>query len=224
MTIVTPSRLPLACLVAVALVAGCGDSTPAGTGTSASPAPIVPRVDERADRASARGAILERGDLPDGWDLATDEPDELECPAFDAMKAAPYAETPIFQHGDDAQLQHAVALYPTPAEADAALDALLSGETAECVTARAEAATGSTATLDLLDGEQLGDRGGALRLTAPIAIGGAEYTLVEDFEFERVGRGLSVIAVLTEETSDDALRDDLARRAVERLGDALSGR
>lgn len=69
---------------------------------------------------------------------------------------------------------------------------------------------------------QLGDGTRAAQLTLVASGSGIRQQVYEDVVFTRVGRGVSMLALLSQGTHDDALLAALATRAAERLRDALA--
>jgi hypothetical protein len=223
----------------VLLLAGCGggegprtvtvvETTTAPASTSAA----APATDARADRALARGALLQLSDLPVGWTATSeDDPDRIDCAAFVAARRMPRAASPDFAHGDEQFASHAVAVYPTSADADAALSELISANTRTCLgdelkrqladRTEGEAEIGEV-TVSELNVEPLGQRSAGLRVHVPISASGVDVDVYGDYVFGQVDRGLTMLSVgSTYVEPDEELQTTLAKRAVQRLGEAL---
>lgn len=220
------------------LFAGCGgegsrtvtvvETTTAPAATSAA----APATDARADRALARSALLQLSDLPVGWTATSDDdPYRIACAAFAAARRMPRAASPDFAHGDEQFASHAVAVYPTSADADAALSELISPNTRTCLgdelkqeiadEAEGEAEVGEV-TISELNVEPLGQRSAGLRIHVPISASGLDVDVYSDYVFGQVDRGLTMLSVgATYVAPDEELQATLAKRAVQRLGEAL---
>lgn len=231
--------LLLASATVTLLLVGCGDSgsnaskTVTVVETAAAPAPTVPAIDVRADKALARSALLELSDFPVGWTAAPNrDPTQIDCAAFNEVRAMPRGESPDFAHGDEEFGSQAVAVYSAPEDVDKAITKLMSPATLDCLASDLKdsmvenvedgASIGDVTTAQL-NVEPLGQRSAAIRVQVPISAGGVNADLYADYVFSQVDRGLTMLSVGSTYTEpDDELRATLTRRAVQRLSDALN--
>ena len=115
--------------------------------------------------------------------------------------------------------------------ADAAIDALIAHGTLTCFARQIETIVRSGVrpgirigrlTIARLPTAAAGDRTERARLTIPVSAGGVSTHVYGDFAFTRVGRGVSMIALLSQRLPADGLGAQVAARAAERLGAALA--
>lgn len=212
---------------------GSGTETVTVVETTAAPASTIttPAIDARVDRRLAQRALLQLSDLPVSWTAAEDESDGVDCAAFAAVRRMPRAVSPRFSHGDEQFASHAVAVYATPQDADAAIDDLVATDTRDCLGDELKAqmnestddATIGDVTVSELNVEPLGQRSAALRVQLPISVSGVDADVYADYVIGRVDRGLTMLMVGSVYVEpDEELRATLAKRGVQRLGEALS--
>lgn len=232
-----PTTLVLLLLISVALAA-CGDAGPATTAvtrTSATPAAVAPRSARdgvEADRFAARAALLRLSDFPAGWTVEpNDDGADLHCPATDRIERNPKAETDRFDLAHVHSLSQEVVVLRSAKAADAAIDALIARETLACIARQIETTTRrgvrpgirvGRLTFARLPAAAAGDRSEGSRLTIPVSAGGVSTHVYGDFAFTRVGRGVSMMALLSQRLPADGLRTQLVARAAERLAEALA--
>ncbi|HEU4701696.1 MAG TPA: hypothetical protein VFS37_04370 [Conexibacter sp.] len=170
--------------------------------------------------------------MPVGWTASSsDESDPIACEAFAAVRRMPRAVSPDFAHGDEQFSNHAVAIYATPQDVDAAIVDLLAADMRTCLGdelkqkfadgIEGDAEIGEV-TVSELNVEPLGQRSGGLRIRVPISASGIDVDIYADYVFGQVDRGLTMLMVGSTYTEpDEELQATLAKRAVQRLGEAL---
>ncbi len=230
-----PPLLLLLCAL-VGSLAACGQEV---TGRAATPHDVSTTTTPRSapsarasDRFIARAALLRLSDLPTGWTVKpSDDSDDAHCPATDRVERNSKAESDDFSLPHVHSLAQEVVVLRSAAAANAAIDVLIAHSTLACIARQIDTATRRSVrpgirigrmTIEPLPTAAAGDRSEAARLTIPVSAGGVSTHVYGDFAFARVGRGLSIVALLSERLPADGLRTQIVARAVERLAAALA--
>lgn len=235
-----PTSCPLLLLAAALAgpLAGCGDASRDAATTSAhgAPAPITRQPAPSAretDRSIARAAVLRLSDFGAGWQSESGaDGNEIRCRTTDWIERNPEARSGAFRLVRAHDLTQDVIVLRSAAAADAAIDALIARATLACFARQIGAIARSGArpgirigrlAIEPLPATVAGDRTEGARLTIPVSAGGVSTHVYGDLVFTRVSRGVSVIALLSQRLPAGGLRAQVAARAAERLGAALSG-
>jgi hypothetical protein len=236
---VKPSAFPLLLLAAALAgpLAGCGDASldAATTGAHSVPGPITTQPAPAAretDRSIARAAVLQLSDFGAGWRIEPDnDGKELHCRTTDWIERNPEATSDGFGLVRAHSVMQDVTVLRSATAADAAIDALIARTTLACFARQVETIVRSGVrpgirigrlTIERLPAAAAGDRTEGARLTIPVSAGGVSTHVYGDLAFTRVGRGVSMIALLSQRLPADGLRAQLAARAAERLVAALA--
>ena len=226
-----PRCLLVASALALPLLAGCESDEPDAASTTAVTRATVPTDVATADLRVAKAALLRLDDLPFGW---TGTPRNGQAPATCAavrrLRARPRAVSPGFVRGDGG-IVHTVTIFPTVADADRILSALVGRANISCLTRGVVHGTRMVIPADVEVGdpivsrlrvEPLAQRIEAMRYTLPIRRGGIRTRFFEDYISARVGRGISIVWMRSRFVRpNDRLRAKLTKTTVARLRAAL---
>ncbi|MEE1928434.1 hypothetical protein V1J52_09555 [Streptomyces sp. TRM 70351] len=240
-----PRRWALAAtaLVLALTVPGCAGSTGAGGPTGPTrPATASPSAPAgRLSQERLRLALLSLADLPDGWaadsaeaarerGIGVPEPSGEPCRALFRVAAGARAHARFARTGTGPFLVVRTGSHP---DADAAAHALAAfrGAARQCPAfqvAEGPAGAGGTAgyQAEPADPPRLGDDSAALRFVREPA-GGSRVTVVADVLYVRIGPHTVHLAHAARDGDDGGGADGfavLARRAVDKLREAASGR
>lgn len=188
-----------------------------------------------ADLDRARAGRLTLRDLPSGW-TAPDSSSKStnNCAAIKAAKAAARARSysPDFAQGDNAEIGHAVFLYPTPSIARKQQAALAGPGFRTCMRDGVEKTLKLTkapsgvkygkVTSGALAVPKQGDGAAGARLAVAISYHGVEVSLVVDYVVVRVGRALSFLYFQDMGGVDQSTEERLTRVATRKVTAALT--
>lgn len=192
-----------------------------------------------ADERLAQAALIDLADLPAGWTAKEPDADEDEGapPCLQSIEDDGHdsadAEGPQFDSPNESVVaMQSVAVYADAGDAADDFALLNSRRTATClsdylhdVAVQQSSQAGlevGDASVEPLASPAVGDRSTASRVVMAVTAGDTELALGYDLVTIHIGRGVSVLmqgGVADE--FDDALLDDLAHVAADRLADAL---
>jgi hypothetical protein len=214
---------------------GCGDrATPRTTDAQTTARRNVTRSARlpKTDRQLLRAALFRQRDLSSDWVKAPPIRTRQRCLAS-PFRVASASSTTRFSAGQ-AELQQLAALYPSSKEATEAFRQLKAAQEVSCFRKAIAAALRSrnggklTQPLTNLRVEELGPAQRAIRMTAAVeSITGATNVYIDHIQ-KRVGRGISVLAIINamtpiDEASYDAALGTFTKRVNEMGSHAVSG-
>jgi len=203
-------------MTSVLLFAACGGDDTATEEPSA-PTEEPSADDERqADVAAAEKIVLTLADFEPGWEASPpeDDPDteDLDEDLADCLGITleelepdnPSADSDTFTSANDEEVEASVAITPTEADAEKAMDRFEGSEALDCLGQYFRSLIGrgfaenagempddleiGDPTLNEVSVPALGDEAKGLRLTTPLSSSGVDVDLYIDFVIVRVGR------------------------------------